>query len=65
MLKNNCQQTINKNPKQAKNYRTGEIGSLGFFLGIVMADTNGLEHPIEIQNILIEQLEEYNKPKNK
>lgn len=63
MLRNQCQKTINDNPKQAKNYRTGAIGSLGFFIGIIMQNTNGLEHPNEVKQILITQLEAYNKPK--
>ena len=47
---------IEANPAQAQDYRDGKTGLIGFFVGLVMGETNGAADPEITQNLLREAL---------
>jgi glutaminyl-tRNA synthetase len=47
---------IEANPTQAQGYRDGKTGLIGFFVGLVMKETNGAADPEVTQNLLREAL---------
>jgi len=47
---------IEANPAQAEGYRDGKTGLMGFFVGLVMNETNGAADPEVTQNLLREAL---------
>ena len=51
------EEVVAANPDQAKRYRDGQTGLLGFFVGQVMRETDGRASPELVQEILREQLD--------
>ncbi len=47
---------IEANPAQAQSYRDGKTGLMGFFVGLVMKETDGAADPEVTQNLLREAL---------
>ena len=47
---------VEANPAQAQGYRDGKKGLMGFFVGLVMKETNGAADPEVTQNLLCEAL---------
>ena len=47
---------IEANPAQAQGYRDGKTGLIGFFVGLVMGETNGAADPEVTQNLVREAL---------
>ncbi len=47
---------IEANPARAQGYRDGKTGLMGFFVGLVMKETNGAADPEVTQNLLREAL---------